>query len=210
MLAFLQALSRPAFQASACAPRVCRVSIRLMQSDGAIITTLRPIRGRFHSRFLLAQEKQRDQLGGGAITDGETRAKTDLVWSGNGPLETATTENKFKIGEKVCLQNDKTKRWDDTGTILVIRDSGQSYLVERDISGDSVVRNNIYLKRLAPPVNLLNGKGRQVSPSAHFPLLPSPASLGVSVANPAELAALPAIHIRTSTQRRQQPVCFQP
>jgi hypothetical protein len=68
-------------------------------------------------------------------------------------------------------------------------------LVERDISGDSVFRNNIYLKRLAPPVNLLNGKGSQVSPSAHFPLLPSPAPLGVSEANPAELAALPAIHI---------------
>jgi hypothetical protein len=127
------------------------------------------------------------------------------------PLETATTENKFKIGEKVCLQNDKTKRWDDTGTILVIRDSGRSYLVERDISGDSVVRNNIYLKRLAPPVNLLNGKSSQVSPlPAHFPLLSYPAPLGVSEANPAELAALPAIHIRTSTRRRQHPVRFQP
>jgi hypothetical protein len=40
------------------------------------------------------------------------------------PLEAATTEFFFRIGEKVCLQNDKTKRWDDTGTILVIRDSG--------------------------------------------------------------------------------------
>jgi hypothetical protein len=34
---------------------------------------------------VIAQEKQRDQLGGGAITDGETRAKNA---SGNGPLST--------------------------------------------------------------------------------------------------------------------------
>jgi hypothetical protein len=39
MLAFLQAYSPPAFHASACAPRVLRVSIRLMQSDGAILIT---------------------------------------------------------------------------------------------------------------------------------------------------------------------------
>jgi hypothetical protein len=39
MPAFLQAFSRPASQASACAPLVRRVSIRLMQSDGAILTT---------------------------------------------------------------------------------------------------------------------------------------------------------------------------
>jgi hypothetical protein len=40
MLAFLQAyLGLPAFHASACAPRVLRVSIRLMKSDGAILIT---------------------------------------------------------------------------------------------------------------------------------------------------------------------------
>jgi hypothetical protein len=39
MLAFLQALSRTAFQASACALRFRRVSVCLMQSDGAILTT---------------------------------------------------------------------------------------------------------------------------------------------------------------------------
>jgi hypothetical protein len=92
------------------------------------------------------------------------------------PLEAATSENKFRVGEKVHLQNDKNKRWDDTGTILVIRDSGRSYLVERDISGDSVVRNNIYFKRLAPqppPVDVLS-KGSQISPFAHtLPSLPS-------------------------------------
>jgi hypothetical protein len=123
------------------------------------------------------------------------------------PLEAATSENKLRIGEKVRLQNDKTKRWDDTGTILVIRDSGRSYLVERDISGDSVVINNIYSKRLAPPpVNLLR-KGSQVSPS---PLLPCPLPLGVFEADPAEPAALPAIHIRTSNRRKQPPVRFEP
>jgi hypothetical protein len=41
MLAFLQAYSGlPAFHASACAPRVLRVSIRLMKSDGAILITI--------------------------------------------------------------------------------------------------------------------------------------------------------------------------
>jgi hypothetical protein len=39
MIAFLQAYSPPAFHASACAPRVLRVSIRLMKSDGAILIT---------------------------------------------------------------------------------------------------------------------------------------------------------------------------
>jgi hypothetical protein len=40
MLAFLQAYSGlPAFHASACAPRVLCVSIRLMKSDGAILIT---------------------------------------------------------------------------------------------------------------------------------------------------------------------------
>jgi hypothetical protein len=40
MLAFLQAYSGlPAFHASACAPRVLRVSICLMKSDGAILIT---------------------------------------------------------------------------------------------------------------------------------------------------------------------------
>jgi hypothetical protein len=58
------------------------------------------------------------------------------------PLESATRENKLEVGEKQRLQNDKTKQWDDTGLILVIRDSGRLYLVERDISVDSVVRNN--------------------------------------------------------------------
>jgi transposase InsO family protein len=36
------------------------------------------------------------------------------------PLKTATGENKFVVGQGVRLQNDKTKRCDDTGTVLVI------------------------------------------------------------------------------------------
>jgi hypothetical protein len=42
MLAFLQAYSPPAFHASACAPRVLCVSIRLMKSDDAILITQHP------------------------------------------------------------------------------------------------------------------------------------------------------------------------
>jgi hypothetical protein len=113
------------------------------------------------------------------------------------PLESATGEKKFVVGEKVRLQNDMTKQWDDPGTILVFRDSGRSYLVKRDISGNSVVRNNIFLKPLAPPLNLLNSKGSsQISPSpAISPLLSSPMSAprGVTEANPADPAAKPAI-----------------
>jgi hypothetical protein len=121
------------------------------------------------------------------------------------PLEAASSDNKFRVGEKVRLQNDKNKRWDDTGTILVIQDSGLSYLVERDISGDSVVRNNIYLKRLAPqppPVDVLS-KGSQISPSSL--LLPLP--LGVSKADQADPAEP---HTRTSSRRKQPPVRFEP
>jgi hypothetical protein len=133
------------------------------------------------------------------------RTKLPTISDFYDPLEAATSDNKFRVGEKVRLQNDKNKRWDDTGTILVIRDSGRSYLVERDISGDSVVRNNIYLKRLAPqppPVDVLS-KGSQISPSAL--LLPLP--LGVSKADQADPAEP---HIRTSSRRKQPPVQFEP
>jgi hypothetical protein len=110
------------------------------------------------------------------------------------PLEAAMSENKFRVGEKVRLQNDKSKRWDDTGTIYI------------SVMNQSL--ETIYLKRLAPPpppppVNVLR-KGSQISPSSL--LLPLP--LGVSEAVSAEPAAIP--HIRTSSRRKQPPVRFEP
>ena len=116
------------------------------------------------------------------------------------PLETATTDNKFQVGEKVRLQNDKNKRWDDTGTILVIRDSGRSYLVERDISGDSVVRNNVFLKHLAPqPLDVLS-KGSQISPHAPLPKLTLPLPMEARVEKQS---------IRASTRPKRRPVRFE-
>jgi hypothetical protein len=105
----------------------------------------------------------------------------------------------------VRLQNDKNKRWDDTGTILVIRDSGRSYLVERDISGDSVIRNNVFLKRLAPqpqPLDVLS-KGSQISPPAPLPMLTLPLPMEAK-ADPEKQS------IRASTRPKRRPVRFEP
>jgi hypothetical protein len=44
---------------------------------------------------VIAREKQREQLGGGAITEGETRAKNA---SGNGPLKVMSDD----IGKQLC------------------------------------------------------------------------------------------------------------
>jgi hypothetical protein len=104
----------------------------------------------------------------------------------------------------VRLQNDKNKRWDDTGTILVIRDSGRSYLVERYISGDSVVRNNVFLKRLVPqpqPLDVLS-KGSRISPPAPLPLLTLPLPMEAK-ADPEKPS------IRASTRPKRRPVRFE-
>jgi hypothetical protein len=39
----------------------------------------------------------------------------------------------FKIGDRVRIQNAVSKRWDDTGSISEIRDSGRSCYVARDL-----------------------------------------------------------------------------
>jgi hypothetical protein len=55
MLAFLQSYSPPAFHASACAPRVLLVSIRLMKSDGAILITHQLEDFGYHSGVTMSQ-----------------------------------------------------------------------------------------------------------------------------------------------------------
>jgi hypothetical protein len=62
---------------------------------------------------------------------------------------------QFLVGKRVRIQNAFLKRWDNKGTISKIRDSRQSYYVDRDIGQDTVLRNNIFLKRLAAPFSLL-------------------------------------------------------
>jgi hypothetical protein len=37
---------------------------------------------------------------------------------------------RFKIGDRVRIRNAISKRWDDTGSISKIRDSGRSYYVD--------------------------------------------------------------------------------
>jgi hypothetical protein len=57
----------------------------------------------------------------------------------------------FKIGDRVRIQNAVSKRWDDSGSISQIRDSGRSYYFDRDRGRDTVLRNNLFLKLIAPP-----------------------------------------------------------
>jgi hypothetical protein len=59
---------------------------------------------------------------------------------------------RFKIGDQVRIQNAVSKRWDDFGTVREIRDSGRSYYIDR--GRDTVLRNNIFFKLIAPPFAL--------------------------------------------------------
>jgi hypothetical protein len=58
----------------------------------------------------------------------------------------------FKIGDRVCIQNAVSKLWNDSGIIRDIRDSGRSYYIDRGPGRDFILRNNIFLKLIAPPV----------------------------------------------------------
>jgi hypothetical protein len=59
---------------------------------------------------------------------------------------------RFKIGDRVRIQNAISKRWDDSGIIRDIRDSSRSYYIDRGRGRDVILRNNIFLKLIAPPV----------------------------------------------------------
>jgi len=50
-------------------------------------------------------------------------------------------------GERVCLQNPQTGRWDDTGIVSSKRDTGRSYYIDRE-GGQTVLRNRKFLKPL--------------------------------------------------------------
>jgi hypothetical protein len=56
---------------------------------------------------------------------------------------------QFLVGNRVCIQNAISKRWDDKGTISKIRDSGGSYFVDCDIGGDTVLCNNIFFETIS-------------------------------------------------------------
>ena len=53
---------------------------------------------------------------------------------------------KFSPGERVRVQNPKSKRWDREGIIKEIRPSNKSFLIEVD--NKIILRNKRYLKRM--------------------------------------------------------------
>jgi hypothetical protein len=59
------------------------------------------------------------------------------------------SRKRFKIGDQVRIQNAISKRLDDFGTVCEIRDSGRSYFIDR--GRDIILRNNIFVKLIAPP-----------------------------------------------------------
>ena len=52
----------------------------------------------------------------------------------------------LKIGQRIDVQNVKTKRWDRQGTIMRIREGGASYYVLIDGDERNVLRNRIFLR----------------------------------------------------------------
>jgi hypothetical protein len=70
------------------------------------------------------------------------------------PIQINKKRKRFKIGDRVRIQNAVSKCWDDSGSISEIRDKGRSYYIDRDRGHDTVLRNNIFLKLIAPPFAL--------------------------------------------------------
>jgi hypothetical protein len=66
---------------------------------------------------------------------------------------------RFKIGDKVRIQNAVSRHWDDSGTVGEIRDSGRSYYIDR--CRDIILCNNIFLKLIALPPIALNRAGEE-------------------------------------------------
>jgi hypothetical protein len=64
---------------------------------------------------------------------------------------TGMPRKRLKIGDKVGIQNAVSKRWDDFGVVCDTRDSGRSYYIDRGRGRDVILRNNIFLKLIAPP-----------------------------------------------------------
>jgi hypothetical protein len=76
------------------------------------------------------------------------------------PVQVKEGRKRFKIGDKVQIQNAVSKRWDDSGVVCDIRDSGRSYYIDR--GRNVILRHNIFLKFIAPP-RVPIGQGRRRS-----------------------------------------------
>jgi hypothetical protein len=122
------------------------------------------------------------------------------------PILHVEGRKQFKIGDFLRIQNAISKRWDNTGSISKIRDSGRSYYVDQDIGRDTVLRNNIFLKIIASPFSLHESAAVEenyISSSSSLLPLAMPA-----VAGPAEREES---HVREHPNRiRRQPVRFAP
>jgi hypothetical protein len=59
----------------------------------------------------------------------------------------------------VRIQNAVSKLWNDKDIIGDIRDSGRSYYIDRGPGRDVILRNNNFLKLIAPPVAKRAGEG---------------------------------------------------
>jgi hypothetical protein len=70
------------------------------------------------------------------------------------PIMHVAERKQLLVGNMVRIQNAILKRWDNKGTIKEIRDSGQSYYVDRDIGQDTVLCKKNFLKRLTAPFAL--------------------------------------------------------
>jgi hypothetical protein len=69
----------------------------------------------------------------------------------------------FPIGTHVRLQNPITRRWDNKGKIVSIRESGRSYGVQRDEGGVILIRNSRFLKPIADQTDAV---WKEVNPPA--------------------------------------------
>ena len=54
----------------------------------------------------------------------------------------------LKVGQRIEIQNVKSKRWDMRGTVMRMREGGQSYYIHIDGDDKNVLRNRIFLRPL--------------------------------------------------------------
>ena len=69
----------------------------------------------------------------------------------------------FPIGTRVRMQNPITRRWDNKGEIVSVRESGRSYGVQRDEGGVILIRNSRFLKPIADQTDAV---WKEVNPPA--------------------------------------------
>jgi hypothetical protein len=123
------------------------------------------------------------------------------------PIQINDGKKSFKIGDRVRIQNAVSKRWDDSGTVRKIRDSGRSYHIDR--GRDTILRNNIFLKLIAPLFALYRA-GEEDCLSTDSLLLPmqAEASLQAENSSPMHVPAIATPAVRRSNRIKKLPVRF--